>query len=185
MAHVRSPAIVAAFATVPREHFTGPGPWRLLSPWYSQSYWTTEDADPRHLYHDPNRRRSRIGLYRIDRFPHRRHCLRRHRPGYISIPWISATKRGRMTSTERLNVSSCASDHDDELVGIFYSVMVGLTVNPHDGALPRARFLPPRHLLCKKLPSFPLQSGANPQPAAARSITVRPCPNGPAVTPRA
>jgi protein-L-isoaspartate(D-aspartate) O-methyltransferase len=40
------------FATVPREHFAGPGPWRLLSPWYLRDYWTTEDADPRHLYHD-------------------------------------------------------------------------------------------------------------------------------------
>ncbi len=29
-----------------------PGPWRLLSPWYLPEYWTTEDADPRHLYHD-------------------------------------------------------------------------------------------------------------------------------------
>jgi protein-L-isoaspartate(D-aspartate) O-methyltransferase len=47
-----SSAVVRAFATVPREHFAGPGPWRLLSPWYLQDYWTTEDADPRHLYHD-------------------------------------------------------------------------------------------------------------------------------------
>jgi protein-L-isoaspartate(D-aspartate) O-methyltransferase len=52
VARVQSPAVVHAFATVPREHFAGPGPWRLLSPWYLQGYWTTEDADPRHLYHD-------------------------------------------------------------------------------------------------------------------------------------
>ena len=52
VARLRSPAVVRAFATVPREHFAGPGPWRLLSPWYLQDYWTTEDADPRHLYHD-------------------------------------------------------------------------------------------------------------------------------------
>ena len=26
-AHVRSPAVVEAFATVPRELFAGPGPW--------------------------------------------------------------------------------------------------------------------------------------------------------------
>jgi protein-L-isoaspartate(D-aspartate) O-methyltransferase len=52
VARVRSPAVVAAFATVPREHFAGPGPWRLLSPWYLSDYWTTEDADPRHLCHD-------------------------------------------------------------------------------------------------------------------------------------
>ena len=52
VARLRSPAVVRAFATVPREHFAGPGPWRLLSPWYLRDYWTTEDADPRHLYHD-------------------------------------------------------------------------------------------------------------------------------------
>jgi protein-L-isoaspartate(D-aspartate) O-methyltransferase len=52
VARLRSPAVVRAFATVPREHFAGPGPWRLLSPWYLRDYWTTEDADPRHLCHD-------------------------------------------------------------------------------------------------------------------------------------
>ena len=52
VARLRSPAVVRAFATVPREHFAGQGPWRLLSPWYLRDYWTTEDADPRHLYHD-------------------------------------------------------------------------------------------------------------------------------------
>jgi protein-L-isoaspartate(D-aspartate) O-methyltransferase len=45
-AHVRSPAVVEAFATVPREHFTGPGPWRVLSPMRGRDYWTTDDADP-------------------------------------------------------------------------------------------------------------------------------------------
>ena len=34
IARVRSPAVVQAFASVAREHFAGPGPWRLLSPWY-------------------------------------------------------------------------------------------------------------------------------------------------------
>jgi protein-L-isoaspartate(D-aspartate) O-methyltransferase len=52
VARVRSPAVLEAFATVPREYFAGAGPWRLLSPWYMSEYWTTEDADPRHLYHD-------------------------------------------------------------------------------------------------------------------------------------
>lgn len=52
VSHVRSPAVVAAFANVPREHFAGPGPWRLLSGSFVRDYWTTEDADPRHLYHD-------------------------------------------------------------------------------------------------------------------------------------
>ena len=51
-ARLRSPAVVRAFGGVPREHFAGPGPWRLLSPWYLRDYWTTDDADPRHLYHD-------------------------------------------------------------------------------------------------------------------------------------
>jgi protein-L-isoaspartate(D-aspartate) O-methyltransferase len=52
VARVRSPAIIDAFAIVPREHFAGPGPWRLLSPMYLAEYWTTQDADPRHLCHD-------------------------------------------------------------------------------------------------------------------------------------
>jgi protein-L-isoaspartate(D-aspartate) O-methyltransferase len=51
-AHVRSPAVVQAFATVPREHFAGPGPWRLLSLIGGPDYWTTDDADPRRLCHD-------------------------------------------------------------------------------------------------------------------------------------
>jgi len=51
-APIRNPAILQAFATVPREHFLGPGPWRLLSPMSLVSYWTTENADPCHVYHD-------------------------------------------------------------------------------------------------------------------------------------
>ncbi|HEY3621206.1 MAG TPA: methyltransferase domain-containing protein [Roseiarcus sp.] len=51
-AHVRSPAVVEAFATVPREHFAGPGPWRVLSPIGGPEYWTVDDADPRRLSHD-------------------------------------------------------------------------------------------------------------------------------------
>ena len=31
-AHIRSPAIRVAFATVPRERFVGAGPWRIRSP---------------------------------------------------------------------------------------------------------------------------------------------------------
>lgn len=49
---IRSSAVVEAFASVPREHFAGPGPWRILSPRRSEDYWSTEDADPRRLYHD-------------------------------------------------------------------------------------------------------------------------------------
>ncbi|TMJ46650.1 MAG: methyltransferase domain-containing protein, partial [Alphaproteobacteria bacterium] len=51
-ARVRSSNVVAAFATVPRERFVGPGPWRVLSPMSLAEYWTTEDAEPHHLYHD-------------------------------------------------------------------------------------------------------------------------------------
>jgi len=51
-AHVRSPSVVEAFATVPREHFAGPGPWRVLSPIGGPDYWTTDDTDPRRLCHD-------------------------------------------------------------------------------------------------------------------------------------
>jgi protein-L-isoaspartate(D-aspartate) O-methyltransferase len=51
-ARVGSRAVIDSFATVPRERFFGPGPWRILSPMAMAEYWTTEDADPRHLYHD-------------------------------------------------------------------------------------------------------------------------------------
>jgi protein-L-isoaspartate(D-aspartate) O-methyltransferase len=52
IAQVQSPAVVRAFARVPREHFVGPGPWRILSPMRGTGYWSTEDADPKRLYHD-------------------------------------------------------------------------------------------------------------------------------------
>jgi protein-L-isoaspartate(D-aspartate) O-methyltransferase len=51
-ARLASRAVIDAFATVPRERFFGPGPWRVLSPMALGEYWTTEDADPRQLYHD-------------------------------------------------------------------------------------------------------------------------------------
>jgi protein-L-isoaspartate(D-aspartate) O-methyltransferase len=50
VANLQSEAVVRAFAKVPRERFLGPGPWQLLSPGFE--YWTTEDADPKHLYHN-------------------------------------------------------------------------------------------------------------------------------------
>ena len=46
----RDERVVDAFATVPRERFAGPGPWRLLH--FADGYWTTPDADPRWLYHN-------------------------------------------------------------------------------------------------------------------------------------
>ena len=51
-ARVSSPAVVDAFATVPRERFVGPGPWRIKSPMNLAEYWTTDDADPSNVYHD-------------------------------------------------------------------------------------------------------------------------------------
>ena len=55
-ADIRSRAVIGAFATVPRERFVRPGPWRIRSPFWrstpGKQYWTTEDADPRHVYHD-------------------------------------------------------------------------------------------------------------------------------------
>lgn len=53
-AHLRSPAVVEAFATVARERFVGSGPWRIKSPMDVDEieYWSTDDADPRTVYHD-------------------------------------------------------------------------------------------------------------------------------------
>src|ERR1700722_9009446 len=52
VSRVRSPSVIKAFASVAREHFAGAGPWRLLSPMARSEYWTTDDANPSHLYHD-------------------------------------------------------------------------------------------------------------------------------------
>ena len=48
--HVGDQRVVEAFATVPRERFVGPGPWRIFH--IADGYWSTPDADPRHLYHN-------------------------------------------------------------------------------------------------------------------------------------
>ena len=48
--HLDDERVVEAFATVPRERFVGPGPWRVLH--LADGYWTTPDADPRRLYHN-------------------------------------------------------------------------------------------------------------------------------------
>lgn len=47
--NISSPAILAAFSTVPRERFLGPGPWMIQR---SETNWFSEDADPRHVYRD-------------------------------------------------------------------------------------------------------------------------------------
>jgi protein-L-isoaspartate(D-aspartate) O-methyltransferase len=49
VAHIKSDALVRAFAKVPREKFLGAGPWRIMA---GQEYWTTEDDDPKHIYHN-------------------------------------------------------------------------------------------------------------------------------------
>lgn len=59
IANQRSPALVEAFARVPREKFLGPGPWQITSPeaktmatmGMGQAAYITVD-DPRHLYHN-------------------------------------------------------------------------------------------------------------------------------------
>jgi protein-L-isoaspartate(D-aspartate) O-methyltransferase len=47
---LRSAALVRAFGMVPREHFIGPGPWKILVPPNLLAYRDTPDADPRYLY---------------------------------------------------------------------------------------------------------------------------------------
>jgi len=47
LTQMTSPALLRAFATVPRERFVGPGPWRVLGP---AGFLTTEDADPSRVY---------------------------------------------------------------------------------------------------------------------------------------
>jgi protein-L-isoaspartate(D-aspartate) O-methyltransferase len=48
--HIGDERVVEAFATVPRERFAGPGPWRIFH--LADGYWSTPDADPSHLYHN-------------------------------------------------------------------------------------------------------------------------------------
>ena len=46
---ISSPDLLAAFASVPRERFVGPGPWAIQS---GGTSWFTSDADPAHVYRD-------------------------------------------------------------------------------------------------------------------------------------
>lgn len=53
VSNLRSRRLVDAFASVPREHFLGPGPWQIAVGFESDKpYRTTPDADPSHLYHN-------------------------------------------------------------------------------------------------------------------------------------
>ena len=47
--HISSPAILAAFSSVPREAFVGPGPWIIQS---QGETWINKDGDPRDVYRD-------------------------------------------------------------------------------------------------------------------------------------
>jgi protein-L-isoaspartate(D-aspartate) O-methyltransferase len=49
---LRDERVVEAFATVPRERFLGPGPWKILPSPRPREVYTTPDADPRWVYHD-------------------------------------------------------------------------------------------------------------------------------------
>src|ERR1700757_2799568 len=48
----RNESVVEAFATVPRERFLGPGPWRIIPTKWMDAAYVTADADPARLYHD-------------------------------------------------------------------------------------------------------------------------------------
>ncbi|PYS66807.1 MAG: hypothetical protein DMF73_20830 [Acidobacteria bacterium] len=62
VANIQTDALATAFAKVSREHFLGPGPWQIASPdargssiggtAIGTTYRATDDADPRHLYHN-------------------------------------------------------------------------------------------------------------------------------------
>ncbi|MGY3694880.1 protein-L-isoaspartate(D-aspartate) O-methyltransferase [Bradyrhizobium sp. USDA 3240] len=48
-ANISDARVTAAFATIPREDFVGPGPWMILR-WLTRDYVPTPDADPVYLY---------------------------------------------------------------------------------------------------------------------------------------
>ncbi len=51
LAELRSESLAGALASVPREDFLGPGPWKLMLPMQvGLSYTDSPDADPCHLY---------------------------------------------------------------------------------------------------------------------------------------
>jgi protein-L-isoaspartate(D-aspartate) O-methyltransferase len=56
VSNIQTKGLVNAFATVPREHFLGPGPWQIMNPDGGMggggNYRPTPDADPRHVYHN-------------------------------------------------------------------------------------------------------------------------------------
>jgi protein-L-isoaspartate(D-aspartate) O-methyltransferase len=51
-ANVRSPLVIEALSMTPRERFLPPGPWIIRGTYDSAGSRVTDDADPRHVYHD-------------------------------------------------------------------------------------------------------------------------------------
>jgi protein-L-isoaspartate(D-aspartate) O-methyltransferase len=53
---LRSARLLEALAKVPREHFLGPGPWKIAGPDFAMGpqmkHRETQDADPRRIYHN-------------------------------------------------------------------------------------------------------------------------------------
>ena len=45
--HIKSAGLIEGLATVPRENFVGPGPWKIMR---AGGYQLTPDDNPRHLY---------------------------------------------------------------------------------------------------------------------------------------
>jgi protein-L-isoaspartate(D-aspartate) O-methyltransferase len=51
LGNIKSGGLIEALASVPRESFMGPGPWKIMSASeIAQGYRLTPDNDPRHLY---------------------------------------------------------------------------------------------------------------------------------------
>jgi len=51
LGQIKSTALVEALATVPRENFVGPGPWKTMrTAELAKGYQLTPDSNPRHLY---------------------------------------------------------------------------------------------------------------------------------------
>lgn len=49
---IKAPAIIQAFATIPREAFLGAGPWLLHPRAFDRPARISPSADPQHVYHD-------------------------------------------------------------------------------------------------------------------------------------
>src|SRR3984957_7741193 len=45
--HIESAGLIEGLATIPRENFVGPGPWKIVR---EGAYQLTPDDNPRHLY---------------------------------------------------------------------------------------------------------------------------------------